>query len=102
MSSMSPRADLLTAPISPTEIVIMGGYQSGEYLGGVFIFDTNSESVQKELTTALKFSSIYNPCAMAYNGLVVGLVIDETKTLKLVSYTRGQNKFEVVEELGKF
>ena len=89
------------APISATQIAILGGFNRSEF-GDVVIFDTNSKETEMPVgtTTAFKFNSYLNPCAMAKEGQVIGLAEDSECKLFVVSYVMGESEVRILSDLG--
>ena len=51
-------------------------------------------------TTAFKFNSYLNPCAMAKEGQVIGLAEDSECKLFVVSYLMGESEVRILSDLG--
>ena len=95
--SFTPREKVLFAPINAYQIVILGGSSTNKTLGiksktksgDAYIFDVVSKTVSKIFNTNFRFYSLYNQCAQTEEGKVVGLVLDSSKELNMISYTAG-------------
>lgn len=57
----SPRTDISLAPISETEIVILGGSTRGKE-GDGYKFDVNSKEMSKIIDNGTKNYNVFNQC----------------------------------------
>ena len=102
--SLSPRQELLIAPFSQSEILILGGKNTNfKELGDAYILNTKSLALKKVLDSyfgQLKLYSNINNCYMVKPGKVVGFVFKEKYESNLVSYSRGDKKLKYISTKG--
>ena len=88
-------------------MVILGGRdQEGNDLGDVFVFDTKREQVRCELESkegGFRFEGPTNQCAETHKNQVAALVQQDgfCGKLYLISYTKGDDHVEIVEEVNQ-
>ena len=93
---------MLLTPISPTEIVLFGGWNGHKYLEDALVFDTETDSVEVLHPSGFKFFSIGGQSIMTKHDQFAALVTDSRDDLKFVTYTRSENLIRVVDSIGNF
>ena len=92
---ISPRENPLVAPVSTTEIVVLGGLLGyKQYPGDGFLINTESQEVTRftqEQPDLLNFVSWGNSCTVVGPGQVTGLVKDSKDELLLVTYNKNHH-----------
>ena len=99
---LTNRTNVLLTPISPTEIVIFGGWNGHKYLDDALVFDIETESVDVLHPSGFKFFSIGGQSIMTKHDQFAALVTDARDELKFVTYTRSENLIRVIDEIGNF
>ena len=98
--NLRPRTGAVFSPISPTELVILGGgmVNESEMYGDGFVLDLKRGEMRKvveERPAGYGFHSWPQSYHVANTGTVCALVKDRYKTLSFITYTRGDSDIKV-------
>ena len=83
---MLGRFNCLASPISPTQIVIMGGVSLGEFAVEL-LFDTKNGTIATIAVPKVFDFGCYTKPALLANGSIMAIVVDSQRMVKLVRIT---------------
>ena len=97
-SLFHPRWNTAVAPISTTEIAILGGRHEGGFHNEVLIFDTITRETTRVINQAQFRFDCESPAMMVRGGEVLAL-IDNLKDVCIIKYQRSTNAITLEEQV---
>ena len=95
---MAPRLNVIVAPISNKDILILGG---GVEFQDAYIFDTDEVTLKQKHGSGFKYNTVACQGVMTKPGHMVALVQhDETNKLNFVRYELNEGQLVIVEDIG--
>ena len=87
------------SPINDTEIVIMGGISTENWLGDIIIFNTTTKNCKKEaLVEIVKFQAPTNQCANISWNKVYALICNKDDKPAMISWTKGELTIKILAQ----